>query len=227
MKKILISIIIIFSFALIVVFAQVEDGGAAPAATAGMATEMITNYLIDDFEFANTWTVSMSRDNGIATLTRKDGAAADVKASSPDASKYILGVKIEYLKTGYTGFSVLPPKKIRIPGTVKDINVWVAGRNYEHSMSFYISDSFGSIHQIGMSSLNFVGWKKISAYVSPAITQEDVHTQDSGIDFVGIRVDCDPKDTRGKYFVYFDDLSATTDMYLSTYSDPDDPKDVW
>ena len=31
-------------------------------------TEAITNYLIDDFEFANTWQASMPRDYGVVSI---------------------------------------------------------------------------------------------------------------------------------------------------------------
>ncbi len=235
MKKILITILIIFSLTLVAVFAQeAAEGGEENTTTTedssnnnAMSVEDIQTVVIDDFEFANTWTTSMPRDYGIATLMRREGAAADVKASNPDASQYVLGVKVEFFKTGASWFSVLPPRKIKIRGFVKDLNVWVAGRNYEHSMSFYVSDANGQQHKVGNSKLNFIGWKKISAYVSPNIPQDDLHSQDVGLDFLGIRVDLDPQSTNGKYFVYFDDLTATVDLYMDSYSDESDPRDTW
>ncbi len=219
---------IMFTFALIVVFAQ--DEGAATTGESGgnnFVTEAITNYTIDTFEAANTWTASIPRDYGIATLMRREGYVNDVREENPDASDYILSLKVEFFRTGNVHFSIKPPRKINIPGTVKDLSVWVAGRNYEHTMSFYISDALGQIHSVGNNKLNFIGWKKVSSYISPTVVQEDIHTQTSGIDFLGMRVVCDPKTTRGKYFVYFDNLAATTDLYLDTYSSPDDPKDIW
>lgn len=220
MKR-LISIMFIFAAISAMVFAQ-DDANQQEQ----QLTESLTNYLIDDFEFANTWTGNISRDLGVITLMRREGGPADV-VSQGENNKYILGAKVEYFKTSFTWFSILPPRKIRIPGTVKELSVWVAGRNYNHTLSFYIYDVFGQIHKVGGSKLNYIGWKNLTAYVSPNIPQENIYSQNSGIDFMGMQISCSPNDARGKYFIYFDNIMAKTDVYLQTYSDVNDPKDIW
>ena len=44
---------------------------------------------------------------------------------------------------------------------------------------------------------------------------------------MGIHVKVDPRDSYGKYYIYFDQLMAKTDMYLETYREEDDPLDTW
>ena len=106
-----------------------EDGN-------NFVTESITNFIIDNFEFANTWQGAMPRDYGLVNIIRREGGPADVVAEGEEENRYILGVKVEYFKTGYPWFSVTPPRPVKIPGYTKEISVWVAGRNHNNSMSF-------------------------------------------------------------------------------------------
>jgi hypothetical protein len=62
------------------------------------------------------------------------------------------------------------------------------------------------------------------------IVQEDYHyTSDRCIKIIGFRVDCDPTETIGTYYLYLDDLRATTDLFLETVNgrDLDDISDAW
>jgi len=60
------------------------------------------------------------------------------------------------------------------------------------------------------------------------IIQSDYHyTAASGIRVLGFRIDMDPLEAYGSYYVYFDDLRVRTDLYAEGYRDPDDPHDDW
>jgi hypothetical protein len=48
-----------------------------------------------------------------------------------------------------------------------------------------------------------------------------------GIRIVGFRIDCDPIEAYGSYYVYFDDLRAVTDLFAENNRDPDDMADGW
>ena len=191
-------------------------------------TEAMTNYLIDDFEFANTWQASMPRDYGVVSIIRREGGPADVVAEGAENNQYILGAKVEYFRTGYPWFSVTPPRPIKIPGYTKELSVWVAGRNHNNRMSFYIYDVNGKPQSVGNEALNFMGWKNITVQVPANVRQEEFRGQvEQGISFMGIHVKVDPRDSYGKYYIYFDQLMAKTDMYLETYKEEDDPLDTW
>lgn len=223
MKRLSILIIMSCLTVAFLLFAQ----EAAQSGDNNFTTEAMTNFLIDDFEFANTWQASMPRDLGVVSIVRREGGPADV-VSEGENNKYILGVKVEYFRSGYPWFSLTPPRPVQIPGYTKDLSVWVAGRNHNNRLSFYIYDIYGTVHKIGNESLNFLGWKNITVQVSPSIPQEDFRGQyEQGVRFMGLRIDVDPKDSFGKYYVYFDQLMAKTDMYLETYMEKDNPIDTW
>ncbi|MDR2049403.1 MAG: flagellar filament outer layer protein FlaA, partial [Treponema sp.] len=41
------------------------------------------------------------------------------------------------------------------------------------------------------------------------------------------RIDCDPMEAYGSYYIYFDDLRAVTDLFAEDIKDADDPSDMW
>ena len=217
MKKLSILITMLILTVAFLLFAQdaaeqtEEEGGN------NFVTESMTNFIIDNFEFANTWQGAMPRDYGLVNIIRREGGPSDVVAEGEEENKYILGVKVEYFKTGYPWFSVTPPRPIKIPGYTKEISVWVAGRNHNNSMSFYIYDINGKPQSIGNVSLNFMGWKNVTVQVPANVKQEDFRGQiEQGISFMGIFIKVDPRDSYGKYY-----------MYLETYREEDDPLDTW
>jgi hypothetical protein len=44
---------------------------------------------------------------------------------------------------------------------------------------------------------------------------------------LGFKVECDPVETFGSYYIYFDDLRAVTDLFAEDSRDPDDMVDFW
>ena len=44
---------------------------------------------------------------------------------------------------------------------------------------------------------------------------------------VGFRIECNPWEAYGNYYIYFDDLRAVTDLYEVGIRDEDDMKDAW
>lgn len=208
--------------------------------------ELVTNVVLDDFEFANTWEGQMSSDQGIIILRRIPGGPVEVtgedegKDESEKKNKYILGAGVSYFRTGFHWFSVTPPRPIKILGIVKDISVWVAGRGNPHTLSFVIKDFYGRRQSLECrDKLTFIGWKKLDVMIPQGIPQDIHWTKDygaassdemrRGLHFIGFRVDCDPRETWGEYKIYFDNLEAKRDIQLeSPYANqPDDPVDDW
>jgi hypothetical protein len=48
-----------------------------------------------------------------------------------------------------------------------------------------------------------------------------------GIRVTGFRINCDPMEAQGSYYIYFDDLRAVTDLFAENDRDPDDMNDAW
>ena len=113
--------------------------------------------------------------------------------------------------------------------------MWVVGRNFNHTLNILIEDFFGRRYELYMGKLNYQGWKLLTVAVPPqaedgrnGIVQRNYHYNNSmGIKIIGFRVDCDPLEALGSYYIYFDDLRAVTDLFAENNRDPDDMVDSW
>ncbi len=82
--------------------------------------------------------------------------------------------------------------------------------------------------RITVGKLNFLGWKRLTVAVPPGIKQADYHyVARNGLQFLGFRVDCDLDEAYGRFYLYFDDLSAVSDLFLEKSRDRDDMQDIW
>jgi hypothetical protein len=48
-----------------------------------------------------------------------------------------------------------------------------------------------------------------------------------GIKVIGFKIDCDPMEAFGSYYLYLDDLRAVADLFAEDNRDPDDMVDSW
>jgi hypothetical protein len=117
---------------------------------------------------------------------------------------------------------------IPIEGITKTISVWAVGRNYNHVLKVMLEDYFGRHMELTLGKLNFMGWKKMTVAVPPDIVQSEYHfTYKSGLRVLGFRVEGDPMESYGTYYLYLDDLRAVTDLFAESYRDTDDMVDGW
>jgi len=239
MKKILIVAIflLIGSF----IYAQTEVGGADPQRLGiETAQQMLKEVSVDKFEYDGFWRSSMSSDEGYTTTRLFAGSPAGKEPIPDEANlnitdQYVLGTRVDYLRRGYNSFTIYPTRPIPIEGITKTVSVWVAGRNYNHDLVLLIQDFFGRYYEFYMGKLNFMGWKKMTATIPPqaddgfsGVVQRNYHyNSNMGIKIVGFRIDCDPLEAYGSYYIYFDDLRATTDLFAEYHRDPDDMVDGW
>ncbi len=235
--------------------AQTDDPNA------GTADEELVSFILDDFEKAASWVPTMSRDQGVIfSMRRKGSPEAVIKAAQTikdendryikkkakqnmqpkenplvgfpyRENKFVLGVRVEFLKRGYNWFTVKPPMPIKIPGITKSISVYVVGRGYHHWLWLMISDYNGNKRYISsMRPLTHKGWRKVIFPIRPNIIQEDYKVTDPkkvGITFDGFLIQCDPLESIGKYYVYFDLLTAQVNLYFEFHQDKDDMRDFW
>lgn len=199
------------------------------------AQQLLKEVAISKFEDATFWYVSVPQDDGFAQVKRFGGSPLE-KEPIPDEEtigiveedKFVLGVKVFFYKRGNSYLAIHPVRPMPIEGITKTISLWAVGRNYNHTLKIVITDFFGETHELTVGKLNFMGWKKLTVAIPSTITQRDFHfTTRMGINFVGLRIDFDLKDTIGTYFVYFDDLRAVTDLFAEVSRDEDDMNDDW
>jgi hypothetical protein len=225
------------------IFAQEAVVGNTDPAMIGIdaAQQFLKEVSVDKFEHDGYWRSYMSPDDGYTTSrlfsggpSGKEPLEEERNLNIPD--NYVLGTRVDFLHRGITSFTLSPIRPIPIEGITKTISVWVVGRNYNHELKLLIEDFFGRDFVLSADrKLNFQGWYKLTFVIPPqaddginGIVQRNYHYNNQmGIKITGLRVDCDPTETVGSYYIYFDDLRAVTDLFAETNRDPDDMIDTW
>jgi hypothetical protein len=204
------------------------------------AQQKLKEISITKFEDAGFWKVSVSQDEGVITGRRLEGGPS-AKTPIPDeeqigianveADDYVLGVKTEFFRRGNAVISIEPTRPINLAGIVKTITVWVVGRNYNHVLKAVFRDFGGRMFELTFTpngKLNHSGWKQLVLPIPEDVNQRDAHYSVlTGIQFLGFKIECDMMETYGSYFVYFDDLRVTTDLFTEEDRDIDDMLDAW
>ncbi|MDR2444666.1 MAG: flagellar filament outer layer protein FlaA [Spirochaetaceae bacterium] len=226
-------------------FAQQQPAAevGAPDATDinnGVPQTELSEISIDKFEMEGFWRANISSDSGFTVSRLFEGGSKDKTPIEGEAGldipdSKVLGVKVDFLRRGYTSLYITAARPIPVEGIVKTISLWVAGRNYNHKLVLLLQDFYGRDFEIQMGRLNFQGWKNLTAVIPPqqelgmnGIVQQNYHYSNiSGLKITGFRIDCDLMDTYGAYYVYLDDLRAVTDLFTENLRDPDDPIDDW
>jgi hypothetical protein len=204
------------------------------------AQQQLKEVSVDKFEHEGFWLSHMSSDEGYTTSRLFSGGPSG-KDPIPDEDgmnipdRYVLGTRVDFLRRGYNSFTIRPVRPIPVEGITKTVSVWVAGRNFNHDLTLLIQDYFGRNYEMYMGRLNFQGWKKLTVAIPPqstdgvnGVVQRNYHYNNQmGIKITGFRIDCDPMEAYGNYYVYFDDLRAVTDLFAENNRDPDDMVDGW
>lgn len=199
------------------------------------AEQLLTRVNITDFEDAAFWRGAMASDQGIITMRQLPGQPLGKEAIQEEedlgiaeSDDYVLGVRIEFYRRGFNTFSVNPVRPIPIPGIAKTISVWVIGRNFNHTLKVQFLDFFGQPKELTLGKLNFVGWKRLTVAVPPSIVQSDFHYfEKTGIRLTGFKIETDPLESYGAYYVYFDGARAISDLFVEAVRDDDDISDGW
>jgi hypothetical protein len=218
-----------------------EVGGTNPERLGiDEAQQLLKEVSIDKFEHDGYWRSTMSHDEGYPT-TRLFAGAPAAKQPIPDEEgmdipdKYVLGTRVDFIRRGYSSFTIYPIRPIPVEGITKTISMWIVGRNSNHEVKILIQDFFGRDYEIYMGRLNFQGWKKLTVAIPPqaedgisGVVQRNYHYNNQmGIKITGFRIDCDPMEAYGSFYIYFDDLRAVTDLFAEDNRDADDMSDAW
>jgi len=241
MKRLLI-ISLVFSVTAAVFAQRATEVGAPNANSLGIdaAQQYLKEVSVDKFEREGFWRSTMSSDDGY-TSSRLFNGSPSGKVVIPDEEglniqdKYVLGTRVDFIHRGYTSFTLYPIRPIPIEGITKTVSVWVAGRNYNHELYLLLEDFFGRPFELYIGKLNYQGWKKLTVAIPPqaedglnGIVQRNYHYNNNlGIKITGLRVNVDPWEAYGSYYVYFDDLRAVTDLFAEDNRDADDMPDGW
>ena len=242
MKRVL-TFVLIFSVAS-AAFTQMFpfEVGIADPTRLGIDTgqQFLREVSLDRFEREGFWRSSISADDGLTTTRLFLGSPAG-KTPIPGEEGlniqdiHVLGTRVDFFRRGHTSFMVYPIRPIAIEGITKTVSVWVAGRNFNHTLMLVIEDFFGRRFELTMGRLNFQGWRRLTVAIPPqaedgfqGIVQRNFHHNHyMGIRILGFRVVVDPMQAIGSYYIYFDDLRAVVDLFMESHRDPDDMPDGW
>lgn len=203
------------------------------------AQQHLSPITVSQFEDASFWGAYMPSDQGRIELRRLTGVPGEKDERDADrlklekdlgipAGSSVLGVKVDFLKRGINWFTVYPSRPLAIEGISKTLSVWVVGRNFNHTLKILIADYYGNKKEITVGKLNFLGWKRLTVAIPPNIKQADYHyVAKNGVQFLGFRIDCDLDESFGRYYMYFDDLTSVSDLFLEKSRDQDDMQDIW
>ena len=241
MKRIFTVVLVLTISAFLTAQQRAEIGGSDPARIGlDSAQQNLKEISVDKFEREGYWRSHISPDSGY-TSTRlfrgspvgKDVIPEEEGLDIPDIN--VLGTRVDFLRRGYTSFTVYPIRPIPIEGITKMVSVWVVGRNYNHELVLMLEDFFGRPFELVIGNLNFQGWKKMTVAIPPqaedgfnGIVQRNYHYNNQlGIKITGFRINVDPWEAYGSYYIYFDDLRAITDLFAENNRDMDDMLDTW
>ena len=241
MKMISFAILTLSVFFAASVFAQTDSLSDPDASNIGndSARQALREVSVERFEREGSWNVHISPDYGVISGRLFDGSpAAKEELNDPNNKQAedtkVLGVKVEFFRRGKNEFYITSARPIPIEGVTKTVSVWACGRNMGHQLWLLVQDYNGNNFEIWMGSLEFSGWKKITAAIPPSpdgehgIVQQSVYHGDKpGLRMVGFRVDCNPMEARGSFYMYLDDMRAVTDLYDLENRDEDDMMDNW
>ncbi|MCL2374267.1 MAG: flagellar filament outer layer protein FlaA [Treponema sp.] len=238
MKRALI-LVLVFSVA---AWAFSQEIGAPDPWMLGIDTaqQFLQEVSVDRFEREGFWRGTMSTDTGFITTRLFRGRPLGIQPIPAEEglnipNDYVLGARVDFLRRGHTSFTLLPARPIPIEGITKTVSVWVVGRNTNHELVLLIEDFFGRPFELFMGRLNFQGWRRMTVAIPPqaedgfrGIVQRNFHyAHDMGIRIRGFRVDANPWEAFGSYYIYFDDLRAVTDLFAEHHRDADDMADGW
>ncbi len=204
------------------------------------AEQKLKEISVDKFENEGTWVAAMSADEGVIKGRLFNGSPNGKKPIPAEANmnlkdEMVYGVRVDFFRRGYNSFTLTATKPLPVEGIAKTVSVWVVGRNYNHTLKLLLQDYWGHNFELYVGKLNHSGWKLMTVAIPPqnpdgksGIIQKDYHySTRMGLKIVGFKVECDPTDAYGSYYIYLDDLRAVSDLYEMEARDVDDMYDNW
>jgi TonB family protein len=176
------------------------------------AVPTLRSEAIEGFDSAGGWIARSDSSDVLLTLK-----PFELTGSEEARSRYALGVKAEFLSRGSSSAYILAARPLSIGTRCVMISVRALGRNFPHELYVVVNDYYGRPYELSLGSLDFTGWKKLSAYVPlpdpgtrEGIVQDDRHyDREAGLRIAGFKLAFDPEESYGSYYLYLEGLEAT------------------
>lgn len=129
-----------------------------------------------------------------------------------------LGVRAQFKKKGYNTIEIYPGNAegydpIVVNGVCTEIDIWVWGAGYNYELAVCVRDFNGISYTLPMGKLNFIGWKNLKVKVPSYIRQETAQIPANRyLEIVKFVVTTTPKERVDDFFIYFDEMTVSTDL---------------
>jgi hypothetical protein len=212
--------------------------------TQTIASRVIESF--DDAKAADNWLVQASK------YTTKDFPQAELVRTWPEAlygknrantPHFAFGIHAKFDRKSYNFIEIIPvgkdkdgkvvSKPIPIPGRARNLDLWVWGANYNYWMDAHIRDFQGIDHVVRMGSLNYAGWKNLSASISGAIPQARRYIpRYAGLELTKLVIWTSPEEKVDDYYCFIDEISVLTDLFETKFdgedlADPESLNSIW
>ena len=213
---------VVLAGSLILAFAFCVPLVAQPNAKS-VETQVIDNF---DTDAPWQWSAQGSRmcTTGYPIVKKFEGIPNSlVPLQKPDVKAMVLGMKTKFNRKGDNWVEIYPTKdgkpfEYEFVGTVKQIDVWVWGANYNYTLEMMVRDGNGRVYVLPVTDLNYKGWKECIVTIPTSILQHStLRSGRPNMSFVGFRVRSGADAPVDDFVIYFDNLLYATNTLDSIY----------